>query len=285
MSRLLVLMTAFVMTLAIGVRAQLPEVPANEMCGKDDKRIQVMLVGSYHMSNPGLDQFNLKSDDVLAEKRQKEIKNLVNRLAKFKPTKVAVEAPFEHQPTIDRYNKYVSGERTLRNSEEEQIGFRLANQMGHKTIYPIDVKLPLDSSGLEPVIKAQPKFGKNMGDLNKFGNRAIAMMGEWLKEETVGEVLYRMNRQDFLKLAHLPYVDFISPIADKDNYAGADMVASWYKRNIRIYANLTRTTEAGDRVFIIYGQGHIPIIQALVDDSFKYCRVDPLPYLKEKKEN
>jgi hypothetical protein len=43
-------------------------------------------------------------------------------------------------------------------------------------------------------------------------------------------------------------------MVDGDVYGGADMVADWYKRNLRIFANLTRISEPGDRVFIIYGR-------------------------------
>ncbi len=52
----------------------------------------VMILGSYHMGNPGLDLNNIKADDVLAEKRQKEIAEFIALIKKFKPTKIAIEA-------------------------------------------------------------------------------------------------------------------------------------------------------------------------------------------------
>ncbi len=99
------------------------------------------------MSNPGTDQFNLESDDVLLPKRQAEIKEVVDLLKRFNPTKVAVEAPRGDSATIARYKAYVKGEIELRKSEEEQIGFRLAKLLGHETIYPIDVRMNLDNAG------------------------------------------------------------------------------------------------------------------------------------------
>ena len=44
----------------------------------------VLLLGTWHMDNPGKDMLNLKTDDVLAPQRQKEIEDLVNHLAKFR---------------------------------------------------------------------------------------------------------------------------------------------------------------------------------------------------------
>src|SRR5262245_20984244 len=52
---------------------------------------QVLVIGMYHMNNPGLDAVNVTSDDVLAPKRQQEIEQLVAKVEAFRPTKVAVE--------------------------------------------------------------------------------------------------------------------------------------------------------------------------------------------------
>ncbi|QQS42816.1 MAG: hypothetical protein IPM63_07750 [Acidobacteriota bacterium] len=255
-----------------------------DACQEDDDRIAVLMVGSYHMANPGLDRFNLKADDVLAEKRQKEIKALVDRLAGFKPTKVAIEDPWAGKSASDRWQSYLKGTRELRPSEEEQIGFRLAKQMGHQEVFPIDVHMPLDDKTLGPVIGAKPEFQKKMADMEKLGGRAMEQMGKWLSEGTVSYMLYQMNRPEMLKLTHTPYIGYFAPMADGDNYAGADFVSVWYQRNLRIFANLTRISEPGDRVFVIYGQGHIPILKHLVESSPDYCTVDPLPYLEERNE-
>ena len=53
--------------------------------------VQVMIVGSFHMDNPGHDVYNLKVDDMLAPRRQTEIEALARSLARFKPDRVAVE--------------------------------------------------------------------------------------------------------------------------------------------------------------------------------------------------
>lgn len=251
------------------------------LCQEKDSRIQVMLLGSYHMSNPEMDEFNLKADDVLAEKRQKELRQLANKLATFKPTKIAVESPFKNKSAKKKYSAYLDEKYKLGKSEREQIGFRLAKKLNHKTVYPIDFVMQLNNVALGKLIKSEPKYQKNLAELNKFGNAAIAQMAKWLSEGTISDMLYQMNRQEFLKQAHLPYVWILAPIVKDDNYAGADMVASWYKRNLRIFANLNRIAEKEDRILVVYGQGHIPILQDLVEDSPDFCRVSPLPYLKD----
>lgn len=234
------------------------------------------------MSNPGLDRFNLEADDVLAPRRQSEIQELVEQLAAFRPTKIAVEAPFGDSATVAHYRAYVKAERELGRSEREQIGFRLAKRLGHEYIYPVDVRLMLDNAALGPLIAANPAHQARMAELQRLGEGAMGQMGTWLAEGTVSEMLYQMNRPAVLAQAHWPYVWILAPIAEGDNYAGADMVGTWYTRNLRIFANLNRLAEPEDRILLVYGQGHIPILRDLVAASPLFCLVDPLPYLRKE---
>jgi hypothetical protein len=55
-------------------------------------RIQVMVLGTYHFDNPGQDLHNMKVDSVLTTAKQAELADVASRLAKFNPTKIAVEA-------------------------------------------------------------------------------------------------------------------------------------------------------------------------------------------------
>jgi hypothetical protein len=237
--------------------------------------VPLLLLGSYHMGNPGADMFNMKADDVTAPERQKEIQTLVDRLALWRPTKVAIEAPFGDSATIVRYQAYLRGDHALRKSEEEQIGFRLAKQLGHETIYPIDVQMGMDSKPLEPVIASDPaKFGPLMQELQVIGQAAVAQMGTWLQEGTIGSMLYKMNDPDLLDLSHAFYYRVFAPIISGSDYAGADLISGWYQRNLRIFTNLHQISDSPeDRIFVIYGQGHIPLLQQFADDS-PYFRVD-----------
>src|SRR5690348_4863120 len=72
---------------------------------------EVMILGTYHMSNPGKDLHNLKADDVLVDKRQRELADVAARLARFQPTKIAVEADVENgaPAKLPRYRDYVDG--------------------------------------------------------------------------------------------------------------------------------------------------------------------------------
>lgn len=250
-------------------------------CVQDDDRVEVLLLGSYHMANPGADAFNLQADDVLVPERQAEIRSVVDRLAEFEPTRVAVEAEWGDSATIRRWRAYASGERDLSRNEREQIGFRLARQADLDTVYPIDYRMGMDFPALQRVAERDPELAANLARFQPIGEEAIAMMARWLAEGSVGYMLYQMNRPAMLAQAHWPYVDLMLPMVAGDDYAGPELVAGWYERNLKIFANLLRITESrSDRLFVVYGQGHIPILRQLVIDHPDYCVEDPLPYLE-----
>jgi hypothetical protein len=49
-----------------------------------------------------------------------------------------------------------------------------------------------------------------------------------------------------------------------DTYVGADLVAKWYARNIRIFSDLQKLAQPGDRILVIFGAGHAPILRELI---------------------
>ena len=248
----------------------------------DEKPIPLMLLGAYHMGNPNLDKFNVEADDVLAPKRQAEIEEVVKKLAAFQPTKIAIEAPFGDSAWIALYQKYLSGNYEPGRDEREQIGFRLAKMLGHETIYPIDVRMDLDAPGLEQAIAADPaRHGARMAELEQYGQNAITAMNGWLKEGTIADMLYKMNLPEFLDLNYQLYLRFFLPTVDGDNYAGADLVATWNQRNLRTMSNLHQIgLTPDDRVLVIFGQGHVSLFDRIARDSPYFEVVSVLPYLR-----
>ena len=131
-------------------------------------RAEVLVLGVYHLANPGRDIFNMKADDVLAPRRQAEIAELVAVLKKFRPTKVAIERDAGDERPARDYADYLAGKHELtRNDRQAHLG--------------------------EP--------------------------GDW---------------------------------------AGPDLVADWFRRNVRIHNNVTRLVGSPDeRVLAIFGAGHL----------------------------
>jgi hypothetical protein len=238
----------------------------------------IMILGMYHMSNPGLDAVNLDADDVLLPRRQREIEELVSRLAKFRPTKIAVEAPYRGTAVPDRYTRYVAGTYQLARNETEQIGFRLARQLGLPGVTPID--FPMFMSGLQPSeLDLTPKR-----DTAKPATapkpREPNPRDRLLRESTVTQYLRFLNSDSVVRQDHAGYMNQIKVRSAPAIYEQTDYLTNWYKRNLRMFTNLNREVDHGrDRVLVLVGSGHITLLRQLADAASYYCVVDPIAYL------
>ena len=106
------------------------------------QEIEVMTLGTFHFAFPNQDIVKIddnKQIDVLRSKYQNEIVEITNKIARFKPTIIAIEVNSSKQSQIDSiYNLYIDGKHELARSEHEQIGFRLAKQLQLKKVYCVD---------------------------------------------------------------------------------------------------------------------------------------------------
>ena len=99
----------------------------------------MMFVGSAHLANHNRDVANTHVEDVRTPARQAEIAEMVTRLAAWKPTHVAIEYPYAKQAELDkRYADYRAGRYTLTVDETDQIGLRLAKQLGLPRVDAVD---------------------------------------------------------------------------------------------------------------------------------------------------
>ncbi len=63
----------------------------------------------------------------------------------------------------------------------------------------------------------------------------------------------------------------LSRIRNDKEYPGVDLLADWYKRNLKIFSNIARITESkNDRILIIIGAGHAKLLQQFIEDSGEY---------------
>jgi hypothetical protein len=58
------------------------------------------------------------------------------------------------------------------------------------------------------------------------------------------------------------------PYGEPGDYAGPDLLAAWYQRNIRIYHNIVKLVESpNERILVIYGAGHLGWLQQDISDD------------------
>ncbi|MEJ7622936.1 MAG: DUF5694 domain-containing protein [Pyrinomonadaceae bacterium] len=229
----------------------------------------VMILGSYHMGNPGLDVNNIKADDVLAEKRQKEITEFVAQIKKFRPTKIAIEVPAENTKYTEKYTQYLKNNYTLTANEVDQIAFRLAKELNHPRLYQIDWKGNFDLDKVLASAAANNQTAMTEKAKAAFQSSATAFADQ-MKKGSVTELLRFMNDENQVEKMHAPYLWTVNVGKDKQ-YEGADLAADWYERNLKIFANIMRITESSDdRILALIGAGHLKLLQQFVTESGEY---------------
>jgi hypothetical protein len=234
---------------------------------QSDGRPEILVLGTYHMSNPGHDIHNMQADDVLSPARQREIAQLIEVLKRFHPTKIAIESEVAGLRVKQEYSDYLAGKYRLSRNENDQIGYRLAKELGHHEVYPVDVDGDFPWQRLVNYAKANGRAEK-LDAINASWGTLVKEQDDFLRSHTVLETLESMN-SDARTAKDVALYYATVPYADPFDYAGPDLLAAWYQRNIRIYSNIVKLIESPyERILVIYGAGHLGWLrQDIANDS------------------
>lgn len=265
-----------------GAQAQTMAAP-----GKVQVQVQVMVLGTYHFGNPGLDLHNAKVDDVMAPKRQAEITQVLQGLAGFKPTRVAVEVRADAEPgyTLPAYRRFRDGQSAARRNEIDQIGYRLARELGHAEVYGIDVD---GAFPFEPVQAFAATHGGGavlQGALDELGARTKAFEARQATA-SIGQLLRWINTFEANREEASFYARLLAFGRGADQ-PGAALLASWSARNLGICARLVQVVQQGqptppaqaERVLVVYGSGHAALLRSCVQQMPGWQLVEPHTYL------
>jgi len=266
------------------LQAQTMDRPTGFPAVCDQAEVQVLLLGTYHFANPGRDVVKQDIDDVLEPRRQAELEELVQRLASWKPDRIAVEWPFSRTDTIGaRYAKYLAKTLPPSRNEVVEIGFRLASRLGHEAVYPIDDDSYLDlNDSLKAVDQRRPEFRKTRDSIVALLQKQGDILNAWMRTTTIREHLVRLNGEEALRGGNsLGMFGGYLQAGEGQNYGGPQFLAQWYARNLNMAHNLTRLLRPEvRRVLVIVGSGHIPPLRNLLDEAPQFCPVSPVSLLR-----
>ena len=241
--------------------------------------VEVMIVGTFHMDNPGHDLHNMKVDDVLTARRQKELADVTERLARFRPTAVMVESQ-RRDPgasTLPRYREYLAGTLAPSRNEIVQIGFRLAKRMGLEQVYGIDVDGDFPYDAVKAFADSHGMDGM-LDELGKEIDRDIGAESAQLARDTIGATLARINEPAHI-VAGNHFYSAMTRIGAGDEQPGAALLGAWGLRNFRICARLIQNTQPGDRVVVVYGAGHAFLLRQCIAQTPGFRLVEATAYL------
>ncbi|SKB49908.1 DUF5694 domain-containing protein [Daejeonella lutea] len=243
------------------------------------ERARVLTVGTFHFDYPNLDVNKIDEEnkiDVLKEPKKSEVTEIVEHIKKFKPTKIAIEA-LPSWKAGERFRRYKKGEFQTQRDERYQLGFRLARDLQLDTIYSIDAGSFSDD--LEKLDSAYAK--KLFADYDfKSSDKYDKMFTEWFDYEQ--KLPAKMNLLDYLKRTNtreslqLNYGAYLVGDFKLDKQRGADILSLWwYNRNMRIFRKIQEiTTSEQDRILVIFGNGHVSILNQLLESSPEFDLVE-----------
>lgn len=242
-------------------------------------QVQVMVLGSYHFGNPGLDLHNARVDDVFTPRRQDEIAAVVAGLARYAPSLIAVEARADDQPgrAVAHYGDYRAGKAVPSRNEIDQIGFRLAREMQLAQVVGIDAPGDFPFEALQAYAHKAGRSAEFQRSVDALGAQTRAFEAE-ARTATVGALLRRLNQPAAIRAEHGWYLQNLSYGAGSEQ-PGAELLGRWMMRNVAICARLQQVARPGDRVLVLYGAGHNHLLRQCVQDMPGWQLIEPVPYL------
>ncbi|ONH02489.1 DUF5694 domain-containing protein [Bacillus cereus] len=221
---------------------------------------KVLILGSCHMS---------EHEELLSEKRQAEIRELVSIIQKFQPTKIAVESITDKQDKLNEdFKQYKIGAYELALHEIDQIAFRMAANLKHKQLYAIDW---MGGNEVTDVWDVHKWVKENQPDLFE---EIFSLVPEikLVDTKSVLEFYQEMNNQEVFNQLHKLYVN-MARIGDFGQYVGMEWLTWWYKRNLIMYSNIVRLIETTEeRILFIVGVSHCSIVARFLEEGEK-CEV------------
>lgn len=247
--------------------------------------VQVMVVGTYHMGNPGRDVANVQADDVTQPRRQAELQAVADALATWRPTRILVEqqqpAPF----TIPGYRVFTPRDLQTSRNEIVQIGYRLARQLGHTDIYGFDEQ----PRGNEPDyfqfdrVQAYAAAHGQSGVTDQLRSYFTSFAAEESAAQSrlsVGELLMRNNDPARDRELHARGYYSVLSVGDADDQVGAEFNAFWYMRNAKMFENIAHIARPGDRVLVLVGSGHRYWLTHFAATAPGFTNVEPNAFLR-----
>ncbi|TDT44916.1 hypothetical protein CLV90_1995 [Maribacter spongiicola] len=252
-------------------------------------KIQVLNVGFFHFGTTS--DANKVDFDENNLKEQKEIRQLSELLAAFKPTIICLEYTPEIDDKINEgYIKFLENPDKLDTEygELSMVGYDVARMNSLEKVYGIDNYIGYNYS-VGDFIENSPEL-INAIDPKTYLELTNNPLKEYPELEAKNKNFDNLSLLEKIKLTNNPVMlDYsLNTNADKlfyvgidDNFVGADQAALFYQRNMRIFSNLNRIKmTVDDRVLIIMGSAHTAMLREFISRSPKFEMVNTLDYLK-----
>lgn len=251
-----------------------------EKKNESDENPKIAILGVFHFAGTS-DFSSVEFESLESTKRQKEIKDIVQKLKEFKPTKIMLEFPSSKSNYLDSlYNATLIGSRDFTINEIEQLGFRLARELNHERVYSIDYKLDLPFNELAKFAEENDKerFERMLTSIKKQDKKESDFLA---KNSLLDYFIYRNSDQEDIRNKD-QYLNQTAKFVGDSSYVGAEFVSKWWERNIYMMTNIDQWITPEDRILVIVGAAHRAVLKDFYEDRTDVEYVEISTYLKNK---
>lgn len=252
------------------------------------KQKEVLTLGTFHFAFHNRDIKKVEKDDqidVLDKRYQDEINTIVERISKFRPTVIAIEVDPALQPKIDSlYTSYLKGTYQLNREEYQQIGFRLAKKLNHKKLYCVN-DWGRNYKNIDSIFTSDTIARKKFTDFF-YKNPDVSLIHyakDVFKTKGIIAQLKELNNPENIKKDLGNYfVGIFKYETESNDSFGVDFTTGWwFNRNLKIFRNIQKIeANNSDKILVIYGAGHMNLLNIFFDASPEYDLKDVNDYLK-----
>ena len=213
---------------------------------------EIILVGTYHF----------EQDEELIAKKEKEVIELVDYLAHYKPTKVAVE--WEASKDKDLNIEYKKSDRDYLIDEIQQIGFRLAKKLNHEKVYAVNWSGKITKEDMEELnASIQNSYPELLNKMKVISENAPVIS---INTPLVNS-FRKLNDNEAIKEIERIYLSFVTVTDSKEKMIGFDFLNKWLERELMIFKNIVETTKSNDRTLLIIGSDHLWMLRKLFEGN------------------
>lgn len=196
--------------------AQTPFTPSQQV----DDPTEIVLLGTSHFAGSATDEYSSSVDDILSDRRQRELDSVAARIAAFAPDQFFVECTPDRQSFVDSlYSAYRAGEYdpTAAGDPDEirQLGFRAADRSGLSRLGCADAEgLWLGDQAHAVTREHNPELYEAY---REYGARVTRIGPQIRANHTLGEWLTAINTDSLLFSNHNVYISYYARMGTFDD--------------------------------------------------------------------
>jgi hypothetical protein len=213
---------------------------------------EIILVGSFHF----------EQDEEVIRTKEKEVIELVDYLAQFNPTKVALEWEKSEESNLNEL--YKSSIEQYSVDEIEQVGFRLAKKLDHDQIYAVNWAGHLTQNDLNNLNNTiQDSYPDLLETMNLMNENTPSIHSDIPLIDSFRD----LNTKHVIREYEKMYLSFAEVSNRSGDMVGINFLNKWMERELMIFKNTVEVSQGfpEDRILLLLGSDHLWMLRKMFE--------------------